>query len=63
MRTASMLFQKSGILRYLSRSQALRGYVPDGREACHGHQPLSIRSARVIMNDDLIIWLIRQLQP
>jgi hypothetical protein len=63
MRRASMLFQKSGILRYLSRSWALPGYVPDGREACRGHQPLSIRRARVIMNDDLIIWLTSQLHP
>jgi hypothetical protein len=57
-----MLFQKSGILRYLSRSQALRGYVPDGREACRGISRSAL-GARVIMDDDLIIWLTRQLHP
>jgi GNAT superfamily N-acetyltransferase len=43
------------------RLYALRGYVPDGRGACRGQQPLS-KGARVIMNDDLIIWLTRQLR-
>jgi hypothetical protein len=44
------------------RMYALRGYVPDGRGACRGHQPLS-KGARVIMDDDLIIWLTKQLHP
>lgn len=42
------------------RLYALRGYVPDGRGACRGHEPLS-KGARVIMDDDLIIWLTNEL--
>ena len=42
------------------RLYAQRGYVPDGRGACRGQAPLS-NGARVIMDDDLIIWLTKQL--
>jgi len=42
------------------RLYALRGYVPDGRGACRGQQPLS-KGAWVIMDDDLIIWLTKEL--
>ena len=37
-----------------------RGYVPDGRGACHGQHPLH-RGTRVSMDDDLIIWLTKHL--
>jgi GNAT superfamily N-acetyltransferase len=43
------------------RLYALRGYVPDGRGACRGREPLS-KGARVIMDDDLIIWLTKELR-
>jgi GNAT superfamily N-acetyltransferase len=43
------------------RLYARRGYVPDGRGACRGQEPLS-QGARVIMDDDLIIWLTKQLR-
>ena len=33
-----------------------RGYVPDGRGACQGRQPLR-KGMLVTMDDDLIIWL------
>jgi hypothetical protein len=42
------------------RLYALRGYVPDGRGACRGQEPLS-KGSRVIMDDDLIIWLTKEL--
>ena len=42
------------------RLYAQRGYLPDGRGACRGQAPLS-DGARVIMDDDLIIWLTKQL--
>ena len=42
------------------RLYAQRGYLPDGRGACRGQAPLS-NGARVIMDDDLIIWLTKQL--
>ena len=37
-----------------------RGYIPDGRGACRGQRPLS-KGLQVIMDDDLIIWLTRDL--
>ena len=40
---------------------ARRGYLPDGRGACRGQQPLS-RSAQVTMDDDLILWLTKDLR-
>jgi GNAT superfamily N-acetyltransferase len=43
------------------RLYALRGYVPDGRGACCGQEPLS-KGARVTMDDDLIIWLSKELR-
>jgi GNAT superfamily N-acetyltransferase len=42
------------------RLYAQRGYVPDGRGACRGQVPVS-GGARVVMDDDLIIWLTKQL--
>jgi hypothetical protein len=33
----------------------------DGRGACRGQEPLG-KGARVIMDDDLIIWLTKQLR-
>ena len=42
------------------RLYALRGYVPDGRGACRGREPLS-KGAQVTMDDDLIIWLTKEL--
>jgi GNAT superfamily N-acetyltransferase len=37
-----------------------RGYIPDGRGACRGQRPLS-KGMQVIMDDDLIIWLAKDL--
>jgi hypothetical protein len=37
-----------------------RGYIPDGRGACRGQRPLS-KGMQVIMDDDLIIWLTKDL--
>jgi len=37
-----------------------RGYIPDGRGACRGQRPLS-KGMQVTMNDDLIIWLTKDL--
>jgi GNAT superfamily N-acetyltransferase len=37
-----------------------RGYIPDGRGACQGQRPLR-RGTRVRMDDDLIIWLTKDL--
>jgi GNAT superfamily N-acetyltransferase len=43
------------------RLYARRGYLTDGRGACHGQQPLS-RGAQVTMDDDLILWLTKDLR-
>ena len=37
-----------------------RGYIPDGRGACRGQRPLS-KGMHVAMDDDLIIWLTKDL--
>ena len=37
-----------------------RGYIPDGRGACQGQQPLR-QGMRVTVDDDLIIWLTKDL--
>ena len=37
-----------------------RGYTPDGRGACRGQRPLS-KGMQVTMDDDLIIWLTKDL--
>jgi ribosomal protein S18 acetylase RimI-like enzyme len=37
-----------------------RGYLPDGRGACQGQRPLS-RGMHVTMDDDLIMWLTKDL--
>lgn len=37
-----------------------RGYVPDGRGACRGQAPLS-KGMQVRMDDDLIMWLTKDL--
>ena len=37
-----------------------RGYVPDGRGACQGQRPLR-KGMQVTMDDDLIIWLTKDL--
>jgi GNAT superfamily N-acetyltransferase len=37
-----------------------RGYVPDGRGACQGQQPLR-KGMHVTVDDDLIIWLTKDL--
>ncbi len=51
------LFDKYGPAQ---RLYAQPGYVPDGRGACRGPVPLS-DGARVIIDDDLIIWLTKEL--
>ena len=37
-----------------------RGYIPDGRGACRGQRPLS-KGMQVTMDDDLIMWLTKDL--
>jgi GNAT superfamily N-acetyltransferase len=37
-----------------------RGYIPDGRGACRGQQPLG-QGMQVTMDDDLIMWLTKDL--
>jgi GNAT superfamily N-acetyltransferase len=37
-----------------------RGYVPDGRGVCRGQRPLS-KGMQVTMDDDLIMWLTKDL--
>jgi GNAT superfamily N-acetyltransferase len=37
-----------------------RGYVPDGRGACRGQRPLG-KGMQVTMDDDLIMWLTKDL--
>ena len=37
-----------------------RGYIPDGRGACQGQRPLR-KGTQVVMDDDLIIWLTKDL--
>ena len=37
-----------------------RGYIPDGRGACQGQRPLS-QGMQVTIDDDLIIWLTKDL--
>jgi GNAT superfamily N-acetyltransferase len=37
-----------------------RGYIPDGRGACLSQRPLS-RGTRVTVDDDLIMWLTKDL--
>jgi len=37
-----------------------RGYIPDGRGACRGQRPLR-KGVQVTMDDDLIIWLTKDL--
>jgi hypothetical protein len=37
-----------------------RGYIPDGRGACQGRRPLG-KGMQVIMGDELIMWLTKDL--
>jgi GNAT superfamily N-acetyltransferase len=37
-----------------------RGYIPDGRGACRGQQPLR-KGMHVTVDDDLIVWLTKDL--
>ncbi len=37
-----------------------RGYIPDGRGACRGQRPLS-KGMQVTIDDDLIMWLTKDL--
>jgi GNAT superfamily N-acetyltransferase len=37
-----------------------RGYIPDGRGACRGQRPLS-KGMQVTIDDDLIMWLTKEL--
>ena len=43
-----------------SWTYAQRGYVPDGRGACRGQQPLR-EGTEVTMDHDLILWLSKDL--
>jgi GNAT superfamily N-acetyltransferase len=52
-----------GLFDEYGPAQALyvrRGYIPDGRGACRGQRPLS-KGMQVTMDDDLIIWLTKDL--
>jgi GNAT superfamily N-acetyltransferase len=42
------------------RMYARRGYVPDGRGACHGQHPLS-EGTQVRLDHHVIIWLTKEL--
>ncbi len=42
------------------RLYAQRGYIPDARGACQGQQPLC-KGMHVTVDDDLIIWLTKDL--
>ena len=37
-----------------------RGYIPDGRGVCQGQRPLS-KGIQVTIDDDLIMWLTKDL--
>jgi hypothetical protein len=43
------------------RLYAQLGYLPDGRGACRGRNPLR-RGETVTIEDDLILWLIKDLR-
>jgi GNAT superfamily N-acetyltransferase len=43
------------------RLYAKRGYVPDGRGACHRFTPLQ-RGQTITLDDDHLIWLVKDLQ-
>jgi hypothetical protein len=43
-----------------ARLYGQRGYIPDGRGACQGQQLLR-KGMRVTIDDDLIIWLTKDL--
>jgi hypothetical protein len=51
------LFDEYGPAQRLYRR---RGYVPDGRGACQGQRPLR-KGMQVSIDDDLIIWLSKDL--
>jgi GNAT superfamily N-acetyltransferase len=51
------LFDKYGPAQ---RLYGRRGYVPDGRGACRGQQPLS-QGMQATMDHDLIMWLTKDL--
>ena len=42
------------------RLYARRGYIPDGRGVCIGHEPVE-KGATVEVNDNLILWLLKDL--
>jgi GNAT superfamily N-acetyltransferase len=43
------------------RLYARRGYLPDGRGTCRSQQPLT-RGTQVTIDDDLILWLTKDLR-
>jgi hypothetical protein len=51
------LFDEYGPAQRLYRR---RGYIPDGRDACRGQEPLR-KGMQVAIDDDLIIWLTKDL--
>lgn len=44
------------------RLYAKRGYIPDGRGACHRFTPLQ-RGDMLTLSDDHLLWLVKDLQP
>jgi GNAT superfamily N-acetyltransferase len=44
------------------RLYARRGYVPDGRGACHRFTPLR-RGDVITLGDDHLLWLVKELRP
>jgi GNAT superfamily N-acetyltransferase len=51
------LFDEYGLAQ---RLYGRRGYIPDGRGACRGQEPLR-KGMQVTVDDDLIIWLTKDL--
>lgn len=43
------------------RLYARRGYIPDGRGVCLGHEPVK-KGSTVEVNDELIFWLLKDLE-
>jgi GNAT superfamily N-acetyltransferase len=44
------------------RLYARRGYIPDGRGACHRFTPLQ-RGDAITLGDDHLLWLVKDLRP
>ena len=54
---ASVVTVRAGPAQRLS---AKLGYLPDGRGACHGREPVP-HGTQVTLDDDIILWLTKDL--